>query len=98
MPRETLGEKANRLESANQQLTRANTSLSLNIQQLQRNVEALENPTLPPPTPIRLNLMEEGVSLILQGMGVDTEHPDFIDTPKRVAKMYKAMLTPEPNN
>lgn len=47
----------------------------------------------------RLNLkqMEQGVRLILQGMGVDLRDSNFLDTPRRVAKMYSELLTP-PNN
>lgn len=41
-----------------------------------------------------LKKMEKGVTLLLQGMGVDLKDKNFVDTPKRVAKMYKEMLTP----
>lgn len=47
-------------------------------------------------TPIEL--MEVGVSMILRGMGVDLEDSNFKDTPKRVAKLYKEMLSPNVNN
>jgi GTP cyclohydrolase I len=42
--------------------------------------------------------MEDGVRILLEGMGVDLASEDFRDTPKRVAKLYREMLTPEPNN
>jgi GTP cyclohydrolase I len=45
-----------------------------------------------------LNLMEQGVRLILQGMGADLEDSNFKDTPARVAKLYQEMLTPPSNN
>lgn len=45
-----------------------------------------------------LSKMEKGVSLLLQGMGVDLEDSNFKDTPQRVAKLYKEMLTPPKNN
>jgi GTP cyclohydrolase I len=45
-----------------------------------------------------LKLMEKGVSLLLQGMGIDLADADFRDTPKRVAKMYQEMLTPRDSN
>lgn len=47
---------------------------------------------------INQKLLEQGALLILKGMGVDLADPDFLDTPKRVAKMYKEMLTPQDNN
>lgn len=43
-------------------------------------------------------LMERGVRLILQGMGVDLNDSNFKDTPRRVAKMYQEMLTPPANS
>lgn len=45
-----------------------------------------------------LSKMERGVRLLLEGMGVDTNDPNFRDTPKRVAKMYNEMFTPRKNN
>jgi GTP cyclohydrolase I len=42
--------------------------------------------------------MADGVKLILQGMGVDLKDPNFKDTPRRVAKMYREMLTPKDSN
>jgi GTP cyclohydrolase I len=42
--------------------------------------------------------IEAGVKLILQGMGVDLNDPNFIDTPRRVACLYKEILTPQENN
>lgn len=36
--------------------------------------------------------------MMLDGMGVDLSDPNFAGTPKRVAKMYKEMLTPPVNN
>lgn len=42
--------------------------------------------------------MEAGVKLILQGMGVDLEDSNFRDTPRRVAKLYEKMLSPNANN
>lgn len=47
---------------------------------------------------INMKQLEQGALLILKGMGVDLDDPDFKDTPKRVAKMYKEMLTPQDNN
>jgi GTP cyclohydrolase IA len=43
-------------------------------------------------------LIEAGVLQILKGMGVDLSDPNFKDTPKRVARMYAEMLTPNTNN
>lgn len=42
--------------------------------------------------------IEQGVRLVLQGMGVDLTDSNFRDTPKRVARLYKEMLTPQKNN
>lgn len=39
--------------------------------------------------------MEKGIKLLLEGMHVDLRHPDFRDTPERVARMYSEMLTPQ---
>lgn len=41
-----------------------------------------------------LEQMEEGVRVLLLGMGVDLRDANFKDTPRRVAKMYAEMLTP----
>jgi GTP cyclohydrolase IA len=43
-------------------------------------------------------MMEKGVGMILRGMGVDLKDPNFKETPGRVAKMYREMLTPTPSN
>ena len=45
-----------------------------------------------------LKKMEQGVRLILQGMGVDLTESNFEGTPTRVAKLYHEMLTPQTNN
>ncbi len=45
-----------------------------------------------------LTMMERGIEMLLEGMGVDRNDPNFRDTPGRVARMYAAMLTPQPNN
>jgi GTP cyclohydrolase I len=42
--------------------------------------------------------MERGVSLLLSGMGIDLKDPNFVDTPKRVARMYIEMLSPKQMN
>lgn len=42
--------------------------------------------------------LEQGARLILEGMGVDMEDSNFKDTPKRVARMYSQLLTPQKNN
>jgi GTP cyclohydrolase I len=39
--------------------------------------------------------MEAGVKLLLEGMGMDNNNPDFKGTPKRVAKLYREMLSPK---
>ena len=36
--------------------------------------------------------------MLLEGMGVDLKDPNFKDTPARVAKMYREMLSPRANN
>ena len=40
----------------------------------------------------------KGIVFVLRGMGLDLQDPNYTDTPKRVAKLYAEMLTPEPNN
>jgi GTP cyclohydrolase I len=35
-----------------------------------------------------------GITYILQGLGADLRHPDFKDTPDRVARMYAEILRP----
>lgn len=47
---------------------------------------------------MNLKQMERGVELILKGMGCDLTESHFADTPRRVAKLYREMLTPSPNN
>jgi GTP cyclohydrolase I len=42
--------------------------------------------------------MERGVRLLLEGMGVDADDADFRNTPRRVAKLYKEILSPRPQN
>lgn len=42
--------------------------------------------------------MREGIGLLLEGMGVDVEDPNYKETPQRVAKMYQELLTPDRNN
>lgn len=37
-------------------------------------------------------LVQIGVLNILQGLGVDIKHPDFKETPQRVARMYEEVL------
>lgn len=43
-------------------------------------------------------LLEQGALLLLKGMGVDLKDSNFVDTPKRVARMYSQLLTPQKNN
>lgn len=39
-----------------------------------------------------------GVRLMLAGFGVDLNNPNYKDTPKRVARMYKELFTPPHNS
>lgn len=39
--------------------------------------------------------MEKGVERILAGVSIKTSEPNFIDTPARVAKMFKEMILPQ---
>ena len=47
---------------------------------------------------MNLEKMERGIKLLLDGMDVDPNDPNFVGTPRRVAKMYREMLTPQKNN
>ena len=48
---------------------------------------------------INEKLLEQGARLLLKGMGVpDLNDSNFKDTPRRVARMYKQLLTPQENN
>lgn len=47
---------------------------------------------------INKKLLEQGARLILRGMDVDLDDSNFKDTPKRVARMYAQLLTPQRNN
>lgn len=47
---------------------------------------------------INKKLLEQGALLLLRGMNVDLKDSNFKDTPKRVAKMYAELLTPQVNN
>lgn len=42
--------------------------------------------------------MEQGVKLLLQGMGIDLGNPNYKKTPYRVAKLYREMLSPSLSN
>lgn len=42
--------------------------------------------------------MQQGVKLLLEGMGMNLNDPDFKKTPHRVAKLYREMLTPRRQN
>lgn len=48
----------------------------------------------------KLNIarMEEGVRILLEGMGVDTQDRNYAETPQRVARMYAELFTPRHNN
>jgi GTP cyclohydrolase I len=49
--------------------------------------------------PIDEELIKQGVTRILVGIGVDPHSdPNFLDTPARVARMYKELLTPNHNS
>lgn len=47
---------------------------------------------------MNLRKMEAAITALLDGMGIDLTEANFVDTPRRVAKMYAEMLTPETNN
>jgi GTP cyclohydrolase I len=48
--------------------------------------------------PLNDRLMRDGVATLLVGMGIDVHNdPNFKDTPRRVAKMFREMLTPQKN-
>jgi len=42
--------------------------------------------------------MEAAIAMLLEGMGCDLKSEHFVDTPKRVARMYVELLTPQPLN
>jgi GTP cyclohydrolase I len=48
-------------------------------------------------TSLDLKKMKKGVTLLLEGMGADLSDPNFTETPDRVAKMFREMLTPQPS-
>ena len=50
------------------------------------------------PDGLDLSLMASGIKQLLMGLGLDLSDPNFKDTPRRVAKMYAEMLTPQANN
>lgn len=41
---------------------------------------------------IKVNLIEDGVALIMKGLGVDRSDPNYRDTPERVARWYVEMF------
>jgi GTP cyclohydrolase I len=43
---------------------------------------------------VDLKKMEKGVALLLQGMDCSLDDPNFRGTPRRVARMFKELLTP----
>src|SRR5256886_7517315 len=54
-----------------------------------RNGKSLEN-ELPP---VDLELMAQGVRLILEGLGEDPERPGLLETPRRVAEMFAELTS-----
>jgi GTP cyclohydrolase I len=93
--RKISDDRIEQLESANTALRGVKADMQLEIERLAAIVEASAPP---PPRVLNLQALEEGVERLLEGMGVDTADPDFLDTPRRVAKMYAELLTPEANN
>lgn len=55
-------------------------------------------PRTPKSTKLNDRLMEQGVRLLLQGMGVNTHDRNYADTPRRVARMYRELFTPRHNS
>lgn len=47
---------------------------------------------------MNLKKMERGIQLLLDGMGVEADDPNYTGTPNRVARMYVELLTPEKNS
>jgi GTP cyclohydrolase I len=47
---------------------------------------------------MKLKLIEQGVRLMLQGFEVDPADANYKDTPRRVARLYRELFTPPPNN
>lgn len=42
--------------------------------------------------------MSRGITMLLQGMGIDLKDPNYKGTPERVARMFHEMLSPNINN
>jgi GTP cyclohydrolase I len=42
--------------------------------------------------------MEQGVRLLLQGMGIDLNNPNYKETPQRVSRLFAEMLSPVHSN
>jgi GTP cyclohydrolase I len=47
---------------------------------------------------MNLNRIQEGIELVLEGLGVDPKDPNYEHTPARVARMYYEMFTPDTVN
>lgn len=47
---------------------------------------------------MKVKMIEKGVRLILQGIGADLHDRNYRDTPARVARMYRELLTPSRNS
>jgi len=56
------------------------------------------NRAISTPNRMDLSLIEEGVTLILKGLNVDMKHRNFLETPERVARMYKELFQHEEPN
>lgn len=52
---------------------------------------------LPHTPPVNPRTMEKAVELLLEGMGVDVSDPNYVETPRRVARMYEEFLRPKPH-
>lgn len=57
---------------------------------------ALSHPTLAERIPLDITSSEDIFRYFLSSIGVDADRPGLEDTPRRVVKMYREMLTPPP--
>lgn len=54
--------------------------------------------TLPPTNRFDDKKLQQGVKLLLEGMGVDLSDRNYKDTPARVTRMYRELFTPRHNS
>src|SRR5688572_6849050 len=65
------------------------TAMTTRLSEENQNMKSLEKD----PPPVDLELIAQGVRMILEGLGEDPERPGLQETPRRVAEMYAELTS-----